>query len=46
LYPPQDEIIERAVVDHDGHVLLHTLVRLVRNAGPDSEAIHGITPEE
>src|SRR5712691_4320421 len=48
LYPLTDAILAMAVVDHDGHVLLHTLVRPVRQhtAWPDAEAIHGMTSHD
>ena len=37
-------MLERAVVAHDEHVLLHTVVRPVRTtAWPDADALYGIT---
>lgn len=41
-----DELLEIALIAHDGTVLLDTLLRpLVRTSWPEAEAIHGITPE-
>lgn len=41
-----DEIVEIAMLDDDGKVLLDTLVRPVHHAEwPDAQAVHGITPE-
>lgn len=45
LYPPDDEVVEIAVVDAAGAVRLHSLVRPVHTTTwPDTEAIHGLTP--
>ncbi len=38
-----DEIVEIAIIDHDGQVLLESLVRPIRRIPPDAVAIHGIT---
>ena len=47
LSPPDDEILEIAVVDDAGAVLLHSLVRPAHTtAWPDAEAIHGLTPAD
>jgi DNA polymerase III epsilon subunit-like protein len=47
LYPPDDEILEIAIVDQAGHVLVQTLVQPGwHTAWPDAEAIHGITPTD
>jgi DNA polymerase III epsilon subunit-like protein len=47
LYPPDDEILEIAVVDDAGAVRLHSLVRPAhRTAWSDAEAIHGLTPQD
>ena len=47
LYPPADAILEIAMVDHDGQVLLETLVRPEHvTSWPDAEALHGITPQD
>src|SRR6266446_5593872 len=47
LSPPDDEILEIAVVDNAGAVLLHSLVRPAHTtAWPDAEAIHGLTPAD
>jgi DNA polymerase-3 subunit epsilon len=43
---PSDEIIEISIVDHDGKVLLETLVRPSQPIPPDATRIHGITNEE
>lgn len=39
----KDEIIEIAVIDHDGRTLVDELVRPARKIPPDATAIHGIT---
>ena len=47
LSPPDDEILEIAVVDDAGAVLLHSLVRPAHTmAWPDAAAIHGLTPAD
>jgi DNA polymerase-3 subunit epsilon len=40
-----DEIIEIAILDHEGLPLIDTLVRPTRKIPPDAIAIHGITDE-
>jgi DNA polymerase III epsilon subunit-like protein len=45
LYPPADEVLEVAIVDAQGQVLLESLVRPEHTtAWPEAEAIHGIAP--
>ena len=41
-----DEIVEISIVDHDGTVLLETLVKPSRPIPAEATAIHGITNEE
>jgi DNA polymerase III subunit epsilon len=41
-----DEIVEISIVDHDGHVLLETLVKPSRSIPYAATRIHGITDEE
>jgi DNA polymerase-3 subunit epsilon len=40
-----DEIIEIAIIDHDGSVLADSFVRPIGKISPDAYAIHGITKE-
>ncbi len=41
----EDEILEIAIIDQDGEIILHSLLRPTRHtAWPEAEAIHGITP--
>ena len=40
-----DEVIQLAIVDMQGNVLLHTLVRPTVPVGTEARAIHGITDE-
>ncbi len=42
---PSAEIVEVGIVDHDGAVLVNTLVRPKGIIEPDAMRIHGITPE-
>jgi DNA polymerase-3 subunit epsilon len=42
---PQSEIIEVAVVDHDGGLLFSSLVKPHGQIEPDAFKVHGITPE-
>lgn len=43
----KDEVLEIAIVDTDGLILLNTLVRPVRNTvWPQAQAIHGISPKD
>ncbi len=42
---PSAEIVEVGIVDHDGAVLVNTLVRPKGVIEPDAMRIHGITPE-
>jgi len=43
--PEENELLQIAVVDHAGRVLLDTYVRPIRRTSwPDAERIHGITP--
>ena len=37
-----DEICEIAIVRHDGHALLHTLIRPTRGISPEATKIHGM----
>jgi DNA polymerase-3 subunit epsilon len=47
LYPPTDEVLEVAIIDHRGQVLLESLVKPEHTtAWPEAEAIHGITPAD
>ena len=41
-----DEIVEISIVDHDGAVLLETLVKPSRPIPADATVIHGITTED
>ena len=41
-----DEIVEISIVDHDGTVLLETLVKPSRPIPAEASAIHGITNED
>jgi DNA polymerase-3 subunit epsilon len=41
----RDEIIEVAIVNHDGSVLVDTYVKPVGKITPDAYAVHGITDE-
>jgi DNA polymerase-3 subunit epsilon len=41
----QDEIIEIAIVDHDGSTLIDSFVKSVGDISPSAYAIHGITDE-
>jgi DNA polymerase-3 subunit epsilon len=41
----RDEIIEVAIVNHDGSVLVDSFVKPVGKISPDAYAIHGITEE-
>jgi DNA polymerase III epsilon subunit-like protein len=41
----QDEILEIGLLDDDGRVVLHSLVRPERH-GLGAQAIHGIRPED
>jgi DNA polymerase III subunit epsilon len=43
---PSDEIVEISIVDHDGKILLESLVRPSQPIPPDATRIHGITNEE
>ncbi len=43
---PSDEIVEISIVDHDGSILLETLVRPSRPIPAVATGIHGITNEE
>lgn len=46
LDPARDELLEIAIVDDSGAVLLDALIKPCNNTSwPDAEAIHGITPE-
>jgi DNA polymerase III epsilon subunit-like protein len=40
---PNDNILEIAIVNHDGEVLIDTLVRPVGAINPEAEAVHGIS---
>ena len=40
---PLDEIVEICIIDHDGGVLLNTLVRPTRSIPADVTRVHGIT---
>ena len=42
---PNDEIVEICVVDHDGDLILNTLVKPVRSIPLDAMRIHGISNE-
>jgi len=42
---PQDNIVEIAVIDHDGSVLVDTLVKPVGKIQPEAAAIHKIRDE-
>ena len=42
---PSSEIVEVALLDHDGAVLMETLVRPTRRIPPDAMWVHGITNE-
>jgi DNA polymerase III epsilon subunit-like protein len=42
---PNDNILEIAVIDHDGEVLVDTLVKPVGRIHPDALAVHGIRDE-
>lgn len=41
---PNDTILEIAIVDHDGQVLIDTLVKPVGKIHPDAQRVHGIDP--
>jgi DNA polymerase-3 subunit epsilon len=41
----RDEIIEIAIIDHDGSTLVDSLVKPVGKISPDVHAIHGISDE-
>lgn len=42
----KDEILEVAIVDEDGNILINTLVKpLNKTEWPEAQAIHGISPE-
>lgn len=46
LNPDSDEMLEIAIVDDSGNILLNTLLKPSANSTwPEAEAIHGITPE-
>ena len=47
LDPDHDELLEIAIVDDSGEVLLDTLIKPSTNnpVWPEAEAIHGIAPE-
>lgn len=46
LHPAHDEILEIAIIDQAGAVLVSSLVRPLKNSSwPEAERIHGITPE-
>jgi DNA polymerase III epsilon subunit-like protein len=45
LYPPRDKIVEIAIVDGNGEVLLNTLVNPERNIPNEVIRIHGIDSE-
>jgi DNA polymerase III epsilon subunit-like protein len=42
---PNDSIIEISVIDHDGSVLVDSLVKPVGKISPGARAVHGITNE-
>ena len=42
---PNDNILEIAIIDHDGLVLVDTLVRPVGAITPGAQAVHGISPD-
>lgn len=47
LHAPLEEIVEIAIIDDNGSVLLNTHVRPVRQTEwPDAERIHGISPRD
>jgi DNA polymerase III epsilon subunit-like protein len=46
LYPPDDEILEIAIVDDAGRALLHSLVRPVRHTDWPDAVRHRITPAD
>ena len=47
LNPRIDEVVEIAIVDEAGTVLLNTLVRPARHTlWPEAQAVHGISPED
>lgn len=47
LDPDKDEVLQVAVIDGDGDVLINTLVKPVhRRSWAKAEAIHGISPED
>jgi len=46
LEPSSDELLEIAIIDDIGAVVLDTLIKPVRHTSwPEAESIHGITPE-
>ena len=40
---PNDNIVEISVIDHDGSILVNTLVKPVGKISPGAMAVHGIT---
>jgi DNA polymerase-3 subunit epsilon len=47
LHAPLDEIVEIAIIDDNGAVLLNTRVRPVRQTEwPEAQRIHGISPRD
>lgn len=47
LDPEDEEIVEIAIADDDGHMLINTLVRpRRRRRWPEAQAIHGIGPDD
>ncbi len=45
LHPPRDKLVEVAIIDLDGNVLLNTLVNPGREIGSEAIAIHHITDD-
>jgi|TARA_B100001964_G_scaffold164201_1_gene180240 DNA polymerase-3 subunit epsilon len=45
LHPPRDKLVEVAIIDLNGNVLLNTLVNPGREIGSEAIAIHHITDD-
>lgn len=43
---PRDEVLEVAIVDESGAVLVHSLVQPRTRCTSEAQAVHGITPED
>jgi DNA polymerase-3 subunit epsilon len=42
---PRDNIVEISILNHDGRVLIDTLIKPVGKISPEAMAVHGITDE-